>query len=134
MPKHTHILIEELVKRSIQAKNRAYAPYSGFRVGACVLTTNGRIYCGANIENASYSLTICAERVAIFRAVFEEEKGFTAIAISTDSDEFVYPCGACRQVISEFSDNPDVILINKNGETKTVKFKQIFPDAFRLKR
>ena len=96
MPKHTHILIEELVKRSIQAKDRGYAPYSGFRVGACVLTTNGRIYCGANIENASYSLTICAERVAIFRAVFEEERGFTAIAIATDfaivsAVVFIYP-------------------------------------------
>ena len=103
-------------------------------MGACVLTHTGKVFCGANIENASYSLTICAERVAIFRAVFEGERGFTAIAISTDSDEFVYPCGACRQVISEFSDNPDVILINKKGETKTVKFREIFPDAFHLKK
>ena len=102
-------------------------------MGACVLTKSGRIFCGANIENSSYSLTICAERVAVFKAVYEGEKEFKAIAIATDSENFVYPCGACRQVISEFVSDMDVFLVNKRGEVKQVSFDKIFPEAFHLR-
>ena len=125
-------MIKELIDRAVKAKDMAYAPYSGFRVGACVLSRRGGIYCGANVENASFSLTICAERAAIFRAVFEGDSEIEAIAIATDAEDFVYPCGACRQVIAEFSNNPRIIMVNRKGETKTVEFVTIFPNAFEL--
>ena len=93
---------EELIKAAMEAKEHAYAPYSHFRVGAALLTKSGKVYQGCNIENAGYSPTNCAERTAFFKAVYEGEREFAAIAINGDGDDYLYPCGVCRQVMAEF--------------------------------
>ncbi len=124
---------KELVLSAIKAKEKAYAPYSGFRVGACLLTKSGRIYTGCNVENASYSLTICAERVAVFKAVSDGERDFKSIAIAFDSEKFIYPCGACRQVLAEFSPNIKIILVNEGGNTMETTLQKIFKEGTPLK-
>lgn len=124
---------KELILSAIKAKERAYAPYSGFRVGASLLTKSGKIYTGCNVENASYSLTICAERVAVFKAVSDGERDFKSIAISFDSEKFIYPCGACRQVLAEFSPNIKIILVNGNGNTMETTLQKIFKEGILLK-
>ncbi len=127
---HTHI---DLVKEAIKAKDNAYCPYSKFRVGAALLTRK-KIYTGSNIENSSYGLTICAERVAVFKAVSEGDSDFIEIAISSDTDRFVYPCGACRQVLSEFVKDIKITLVNKTGKQKIVYLNEIFKEGFLLKK
>jgi cytidine deaminase len=102
---------DELIKEAIKAKERAYAPYSNFRVGAALLADN-KIFTGCNIENASYSLTICAERVAAASAVAGGAKNFKEIAIASDSEDFIVPCGACLQFLGEFAEDLRVILVN----------------------
>ena len=119
-----------LIKKAVEAKEFAYVPYSSFRVGSAVLTEDGRIYTGCNIENASYGATNCAERTAIFKAVSEGAVTLKAIAITSDEEDFIYPCGICRQVIKEFGDDVDVILINKHGHTKTSTIKELLPQSF----
>ena len=101
---------EELIKAAMEAKEHAYAPYSHFRVGAALLTKSGKVYQGCNIENAGYSPTNCAERTAFFKAVYEGEREFAAIAINGDGDDYLYPCGVCRQVMAEFCE-PDTFRI-----------------------
>ena len=124
-----HIL--ELLKRADQAKQNAYAPYSGFRVGAAVMTKSGRIYSGCNVENASYGATVCAERVALFKAISEGERDFLAIAITSDGKEPAYPCGICRQVLCEFNPEMEVIVSGKDfGYDKRYKAMELFPHAF----
>ncbi len=125
---------DELVKKAVEAKERAYAPYSDFRVGAALLTPNGNLYLGCNVENASHGLTVCAERVAIQNAVSAGEKDFQALAISTDSEEFVAPCGACRQVIWEFSKDLRVILSNDKGEVQVTCIADLFPRPFTTRK
>lgn len=122
-----------LINAARTAAKRAYAPYSGFRVGAAVLTARGRLYTGANVENASYGLTVCAERIAVFRAVTARDLKITAIAVFTDTPLPTPPCGACLQVISEFATNPPLILA---GREKTVTFhlKQLLPQNFKLRQ
>ena len=100
----------ELMYLAENAKQKSYSPYSKFKVGAALLTKDGKIYVGANIENSSYPLTVCAERVAFFKAISEGEKEFEKIAISGSSDDFCFPCGACRQVMSEFCGKESCIL------------------------
>lgn len=119
-----------LIKKALEAKEFAYVPYSNFRVGSAVLTREGKIYSGCNIENASYGATNCAERTAIFKAVSEGGANIEAIAITSDEEDFIYPCGICRQVIREFGDNIDVILINKFGHTKISSIKELLPQSF----
>ncbi|MFZ5946048.1 MAG: cytidine deaminase [Bacillota bacterium] len=119
-----------LVKKAAEAKEKAYAPYSKFRVGAAVLTTDGQIFTGCNIENASYSLTNCGERTAVFKAVSEGKKTFKAIAISTDTQEITSPCGPCRQVLIEFGRDIEVIMANVKGEYKICKAEELLPFAF----
>ncbi len=114
-----------------KAAKQAYAPYSGFKVGSAVKCADGSIYSGCNIENSSYSLTICAERTAIFKAVSEGKREFTAIAIYVDSDRNFPPCGACRQVISEFAPTIPVIYANRE-ETFESTMDVLLPGAFRL--
>ena len=101
--------IEKLIGAATAAREKAYAPYSNFRVGAAILTKEGRYYTGCNIENASYGLTCCAERVALFKAVSNRERTFEAIAVTAGTSEFCSPCGACRQVLAEFGTNIKVI-------------------------
>jgi deoxyribose-phosphate aldolase len=119
-----------LVESAQHAKERAYAPYSRFRVGAALATAGGEVYRGANVENASYGLTVCAERVAIAHAVSRGGQEFVAIAIATDSPEFVYPCGACLQVMSEFVPDLRIILVNGKGETRVTSLRELLPSPF----
>ena len=119
----------QLITAARAARESAYAPYSKFAVGAAVLCSNGQIYSGCNIENASYGLTNCAERTAIFKAVSEGQRTFAAIAIIADTKKPCAPCGACRQVIAEFS-IPVILLANIAGEELHLTLAEILPYAF----
>ncbi|WP_337865085.1 cytidine deaminase [Ignavibacterium sp.] len=119
-----------LVQKAIEAKQNAYAPYSNFRVGAALLTEDDQIITGCNVEISSYSLTICAERNAIFKAYSDGIRKFKAIAVAADTIDYISPCGACRQVISDLCGDIDVILINGNNETKILRTQQLLPFAF----
>ncbi len=122
---------EDLVKLAFDAKEYAYAPYSNFRVGAALLTDNDRVYTGVNVENVSFGATCCAERTAVFKAVSEGVKVIKAIAIASDSDEMIFPCGICRQVLAEFgSEDMKVICTKKNGEYKIYTLGELMPEAF----
>jgi cytidine deaminase len=112
------------------ARENAHAPYSNFRVGAALRAQSGQIYTGCNVENATYGLTLCAERVAIFKAISEGERGFDAIAVVTDTDQLTPPCGACRQIIWEFCGDVDIILGNLKGKTETHRTSTLFPKPF----
>lgn len=123
--------IEDLISQAEEAKTASYSPYSNFRVGAALVTKNGKVYKGANIENASYGLTICAERTAAFAAKLASENEFTAIAIVSDSEDFIPPCGACRQVLLELcGDDIDVIVTNSQNDKKRFKLKELIPFSF----
>lgn len=120
----------QLAALAVEAKGRALPTYSKFFVGAAVLTEDGKVYQAGNIETSSYSLTICAERTAIFKAISEGERKFKAIAVAGDTDDFISPCGACRQVISDLCGNIDVIMVNKKNDFKVVKMSELLPYAF----
>ncbi len=124
---------EELIKYAIEARKNAYAPYSHFNVGAALLTKNGKIYTGCNIENSSYGASVCAERVAMFKAVSEGEREFTALALVTDTKEPVMPCGICRQVLAEFAPQLKIYSATISGIVKETTLDKIFPDAFTMK-
>ena len=119
-----------LIEAAKQARENAHAPYSNFRVGAALRSTSGRIFGGCNVENATYGLTMCAERVAIFKAVSEGERGFSAIAVVTDTEVLTPPCGACRQLIWEFCGDIPVSLANLKGKIELVQMKELFPKPF----
>lgn len=121
--------IEEVINEAFKAKEKAYAPYSKFKVGAALLTKSGKVYTGCNIENASYGLSCCAERVAIFKAVSEGETEFDTLVVVGDTDEPISPCGACRQVMSEFGDF-EVILVSKDKKVKKTSVKELLPYSF----
>lgn len=128
-----------LVKEALEAREMAYTPYSNFAVGAALLTKDGKIYRGCNIENASYTPTNCAERTAIFKAVSEGEREFAAIAVvggpaGNPPVDFCYPCGVCRQVMAEFCDDDFVVLIGKSeDEIREHTLADILPHTFREK-
>ncbi len=134
MAKTKRSRLPELIAKARQAKNRAYAPYSKFRVGAALETATGRVYLGCNIENSSYGLTMCAERTAIFKAISEGERSFTGIAVVADDPDFTPPCGACRQVLFDLAGNIDVILVNGKGKRLVKKLKELLPFAFDSKQ
>lgn len=121
-----------LIKKALEYKEKAYVPYSHFRVGAAVFTENNNIFGGCNIENVSFGATNCAERTAIFKAVSEEGKtSIKAIAIISDDDGYTYPCGICRQVINEFAAEDIKIILAKDKENYIIKeMKDIFPEPF----
>lgn len=121
---------EKLATAAKAARENAHAPYSNFKVGAALRAKSGRVYTGCNVENATYGLTVCAERVAIFKAISEGERGFDAIAVCTDTEALTPPCGACRQIIWEFCGDVDVILSNLAGRTETHKMAALFPLPF----
>lgn len=124
---------EELVEKAKKAMTYAYAPYSNFKVGAALLTNTGKVYTGCNIENSSYGASNCAERTAVFNAVSNGERNFTKIAIVSSGGDFTFPCGICRQVLSEFmSGEQTVILTNDAGETRVYSIEELLPHAFRL--
>lgn len=123
--------IEQLIEEAKEARKQAYVPYSKFAVGAALLTENGNVYRGCNIENAAYSMANCAERTAFFKAISEGEKNFKLLAVVADTDRPCSPCGACRQVISEFCP-PDmkVVLTNLKGDLLETTVKELLPGAF----
>ncbi|BBJ28402.1 cytidine deaminase [Athalassotoga saccharophila] len=125
--------VQELINKAKEAKKHAYAPYSNFAVGAAVETESGRVYTGCNVENSSFGLSMCAERIAIFKAVSEGEKKFKRIAIVADTKGPVSPCGACRQVMAEFG-NFEVILSNENGDVEKTTVEELLPGSFDLRR
>lgn len=119
-----------LIDAAKQARENAHAPYSNFRVGAALRSTSGRIFSGCNVENASYGLTMCAERVAIFKAISEGERGFSALAVVTDADVLTPPCGACRQLIWEFCGDIPVTIASLKGHADVAQMKDLFPRPF----
>ncbi|GIN89653.1 cytidine deaminase [Siminovitchia terrae] len=122
---------EQLMKEAVRAKEKAYAPYSNFPVGAALLTKDGTIYHGCNIENAFYGLTNCAERTVIFKALSEGDKAFEMLVVTANTDRPVPPCGACRQVIAEHcSQDMKVILINSKGDVQEFTVGDLLPFAF----
>lgn len=121
---------EKLIKKAIEAKQNAYAPYSGFPVGAALLTKEGKVYTGCNIECASYGATNCAERTAIFKAVSEGERNIEAIAVISNTDDYTYPCGICRQVIMEFGDKIKIIAARSEQDYKVHVIDDLLPDSF----
>jgi cytidine deaminase len=121
--------IAHLAARALEARQWAYAPYSRYQVGAALLATSGKTYDGCNVENAAYPTTICAERVAVFKAVSEGERQFTAIAVATENGGS--PCGSCRQVLAEFAPNLAVFIVNGRGEVvRQTTLRELLPDAF----
>ena len=120
-----------LLRAARAAAKNAYAPFSKLKVGAAVLTAKGRIFSGCNVENSSYGLTVCAERVAIFRAVSASECDIQAVLAYADTAKLTPPCGACLQVISEFSENPEIVLANGRS-TKMYRLRELLPLGFRL--
>ena len=123
-------LMLELINQAQSAFRQAYVPYSHYPVGSAVLFSSGKIYSGCNVENASYGLTVCAERNAIFQAVAQGERELKGIAIAVPTDAFPSPCGACRQVIREFAVDCPVILINGTGQTRLTSLKKLLPESF----
>ncbi|WP_404802886.1 cytidine deaminase [Lapidilactobacillus wuchangensis] len=125
--------MDELTERARQAREQAYVPYSHFAVGAAVLTDDGHIYTGCNIENSSYGMSLCAERVAMFKAVSAGYRHLKAIAVVGDTKGPVSPCGACRQVMTEFMPaDASVTLSNLHGKSETLPLKEVLPFAFFL--
>ena len=119
-----------LIAAARTAREHAHAPYSNFRVGAAVRAKSGRIFTGCNVENATYGLTLCAERVAIFKAISEGERGFDAVAVVADTDTLTPPCGACRQILWEFCGDAEVVLANLNGKVERHRMSALFPKPF----
>lgn len=121
---------EELCKKAVGMLEMAYVPYSHFPVGAALECDDGAVYTGCNIENAGYSPTNCAERTAVFKAVSEGHRKFTRIAIAANTDRFTAPCGVCRQVLREFADDMEVLLVNNRGEILELTLAQLLPYGF----
>jgi cytidine deaminase len=125
--------LEDLVAAAFDARERAHAPFSKFRVGAAVETTDGRVFTGGNIESSSYGLTVCAERVAIWKAISEGAKCAGRIVVVADTESPTPPCGTCRQIIWEFCHDTTVILANLQGEQEVIPIKELLPRAFDAK-
>ena len=124
---------QEIISKATDARKNAYCPYSGFSVGACLVCSDGKMYTGCNVENASYGETVCAERVAFLKAVSDGKRGFCAIAIVGGKGEitdFTYPCGSCRQVLSELADSGLEIVLFNGSEHKICTLGQLFPNSF----
>jgi len=127
--------IIKLKEEAEKTQTNAYAPYSDFKVGAALLTPKGNIYSGCNVENGSYGLTVCAERNAIFDMVKNGENKISKIVIIGETDDYLSPCGACRQVIAEFSDeDAEIYMFNRNRDYKKVTVGEIIPFVFKFKK
>jgi len=122
--------LTELIQAALQARRHAHAPYSHFAVGAALEDTEGRIHTGCNVENATYGLTLCAERVAVFKAISEGVRHFRRIAVATDTEQLATPCGACRQILWEFAGDIEIVLANPAGKSETLQLATLFPRAF----
>jgi len=125
-----HVIADKLRHAALRARENAHAPYSHFRVGAALKGTDGAIYTGCNVENATYGLTVCAERVAVFKAISEGARKFVCLAVAADTETLTPPCGACRQILWEFCGDIPIILVNPRGKSETLQLKELFPRAF----
>ena len=121
---------QALIEAALAARLHAHAPYSNFLVGAAIEAEDGRIFTGCNVENATYGLTLCAEHVAVFKAISEGVRKFKAIAVSADSERLTPPCGACRQILWEFLGDVPLTLVNLQGKTEQLRLSDIFPRPF----
>ncbi len=121
---------DPLLSAALAARAHAHAPFSKFKVGAAVEDTEGRIHTGCNVENATYGLTVCAERVAVWKALSMGVRQFRRVAVAADTDVLTPPCGACRQILWEFCGDVDVTLVNLSGKTETHRLKDLFPKPF----
>lgn len=121
----------ELLREAWAVQEQSYSPYSKMRVGAALRTPDGRTFCGCNVENASFGLTVCAERSAISAAVAAGVREFESIAIVSDGDRALMPCGACRQVLSEFSPELRILVESRDGERKELTMSELLPNSFR---
>jgi cytidine deaminase len=122
--------LQSLIETATDARLQSVAPFSNFLVGAAVRTENGKVYTGCNVESASYGLTVCAERVAIWKALSEGERQFTELAVVADTESLTPPCGTCRQIIWEFAKHAKIVLANLRGQRETVSIKDLLPRAF----
>jgi len=122
--------MDPLISAALQARENAYAPFSKFKVGAAVEDGTGRIHSGCNVENATYGLTVCAERVAIFKAISEGARGFRRVAVVADTETLTPPCGACRQILWEFCGDIEIVLANLSGNSETLRLGELFPRPF----
>lgn len=121
---------EKLVRVAFQARENAYAPFSNFRVGAALEAASGRVFTGCNVENATYGLTVCAERVALWKAISEGEREFTRIAVVAEGERLVFPCGACRQLLWEFCGDIEVVLADTQGRIEIRRMAELLPYPF----
>jgi cytidine deaminase len=119
-----------IIQAALSARENAFAPFSKFKVGAAIEDVDGRIHTGCNVENATYGLTLCAERVAVFKAISEGARRFIRVVVAADSDTLTPPCGACRQILWEFCGDVPVVLVNLAGKTETYQLKDLFPKPF----
>jgi cytidine deaminase len=119
-----------LIAAALAVRENAFAPFSKFKVGAALEDTGGRIHTGCNVENATYGLTVCAERVAVFKAISEGVRQFRRVAVATDTDALAPPCGACRQILWEFCGDIEIVLTNPRGKVETYQLKDLFPKPF----
>ena len=121
---------DSLIDAALAARAHAFAPYSKFQVGAAIEDSEGRIHTGCNVENATYGLTVCAERVAVFKAISEGVRQFRRVAVAADTDSLTPPCGACRQIIWEFCGDAEVVLANLHGKIALHRMSALFPEPF----
>jgi len=122
--------MDRLTQAALDVRENAHAPFSKFKVGAALEDADGRIHTGCNVENATYGLTVCAERVALFKAISEGARKFRRIAIAADTDILTPPCGACRQILWEFCGDIELILVNLKGATEIFRLSELFPRPF----
>ncbi len=121
---------DPLLSAALAARLHAFAPFSRFQVGAALEDVDGGIHTGCNVENATYGLTVCAERVAVFKAISEGVRKFRRIAVAADTNDLTPPCGACRQILWEFCGDIEILLVNPRGKTETYRLKELFPKPF----
>ena len=122
--------LQSLIEAARKARTQSVAPFSNFHVGAAVKTESGKVYTGCNIESASYGLTVCAERVAIWKALSEGERNFTQLAVVADTESLTPPCGTCRQIIWEFARGADIVFANLEGQSEVFHIADLLPRAF----
>ena len=122
--------LQPLIEAAKEARLQSVAPFSDFKVGAALRTDSGKVYTGCNVESASYGLTVCAERVAIWKALSEGERHFTELAVVADTDTLTPPCGTCRQIIWEFARDSKIVFANLDGRNQVFNIRQLLPDAF----
>lgn len=122
--------MDPLLAAALAARENAFAPFSKFKVGAAIEDEGGRIHTGCNVENATYGLTVCAERVAVYKAISEGARQFRRVAVAADTESLTPPCGACRQILWEFCGDVEIVLVNPRGKIETYRLKELFPKPF----